>query len=179
MIIIPGFLISILTFPGVIVHEAAHMLFCRIRGVRVLDACFFRVGNPAGYVVHEATPDFTSTFLICVGPFIVNSILCLLLCLPAFVPYKLFDREDDPLVLFQLWLGISIGMHAFPSTGDARILWDHAREKAKERNLLAWMSYPLVGFIYLANLLSFFWFDALYGIALGIGLPTLILDYLL
>lgn len=51
--IIPGFLISILTFPGVIVHEIAHQLFCRICGVAVLDVCYFKAGNPAGYVVHE------------------------------------------------------------------------------------------------------------------------------
>src|SRR5262245_37083476 len=30
MFFVPGFLISILTFPGVIVHEAAHAFFCRM-----------------------------------------------------------------------------------------------------------------------------------------------------
>lgn len=54
MFFIPGELISILTFPGIIVHEFAHMLFCRIRKVAVFDACYFRVGNPAGFVIkHE------------------------------------------------------------------------------------------------------------------------------
>ena len=62
--IIPGWIISILTFPGVIVHEAAHMLFCRMRGVAVLEACFFRFGNPAGYVVHDEINDFNSAFLV-------------------------------------------------------------------------------------------------------------------
>lgn len=41
--IIPGFLISIATFPGVIVHEAAHQLFCRLTKVAVLDVCYFRL----------------------------------------------------------------------------------------------------------------------------------------
>lgn len=179
MFIIPGFLISIVTFPGVVVHEFAHMLFCRWRGVRVLEVCFSRVGNPAGYVVHEGTADFASTLLIAVGPFFVNTLLCLFLCLPAFIPYKVFGRESDPLVLFQLWLGVSIGMHAFPSTGDARGLWAHAREAAREGQVLALCSYPIVGFIYLANLLSFFWFDALYGIAVGIGMPMLLVNALM
>jgi len=178
MFFIPGFVIAILTFPGVIVHETAHMLFCRLRGVKVLEACFFRVGNPAGYIVHETTEDFTSTFLIAVGPFFVNTLLCLFLCLPAFIPYQVFGRDQDPLVLFQLWLGVSIGMHAFPSTGDARNLWAHAKVAAREGNALARFSYPLVGFIWLANILSFFWFDAIYGIAVGIGLPMLVLDWL-
>lgn len=51
--IIPGFLISIVTFPGVIVHEMAHQIFCRLCGVAVFDVCYFRFGNPSGYVVHE------------------------------------------------------------------------------------------------------------------------------
>ena len=178
MIIIPGFLIALLTFPGIIVHEAAHMLFCRLRGVRVLEVCFFRVGNPAGYVVHEHTQDFTTTFFICVGPFIVNTLFCLFLCLPAFIPYKVFNRNEDLLVLFQLWLGVSIGMHAFPSMGDGRNLWEHAKLAAKQKNTLAWISFPIVGFIYLANLLAFFWFDAIYGIAIGVGLPMLVLEWI-
>lgn len=178
MILIPGFIIALLTFPGVIVHETGHLLFCRLRKVEVTEACYFRLGNPAGYIVHAATDNFLDTLLICLGPFFLNSLLCLLLCLPAFIPYKVYGREHDPLVLFQLWLGVSIGMHAFPSTGDARNLWTHAREAAREGSALAWFSFPLVGFIYLANLASVFWFDAIYGIALGVGLPMLVLHLL-
>ena len=178
MFLIPGPLIALLTFPGVIVHEAAHMLFCRLRGVRVREVVFFQMGNPAGYVIHDSTEDFLSTFLICVGPFIVNSLLCLLLCLPAFIPYKFFDRDEDLWVLFQLWLGISIGMHAFPSRGDAQNLWEAARAKAAEGSVLAYCFYPIVGFIHLANLLSFFWFDAIYGFALGVLLPMQVMDWL-
>ena len=44
-------LISLVTFPGVIVHEAAHLPFCRLRRMPVVEVCFFRVGNPAGYVI--------------------------------------------------------------------------------------------------------------------------------
>ena len=53
MIIIPGWLIALVTFPGVIVHEAAHFLFCRLRRVAVFDVCYLRFGNPAGYVIHS------------------------------------------------------------------------------------------------------------------------------
>jgi hypothetical protein len=34
----------------------------------------------------------------------------------------------------------------------------------------------LVVVIYVANLLSFFWFDAIDGFAVGLGLPLLILE---
>ncbi len=173
MIIIPGFLVAIVTFPGVIVHEAAHMLFCKLRHVAVLDMCFFRVGNPSGYIIHEEIGDFTTAFLVSVGPLFVNSILCIVICFPAFMPVRVFHL-DHPLSYFLLWLGVSIGMHAFPSTHDADNLLQHAKKAAKAFNPLAILSFPLVLFIVVANALSVVWADCLYGLALGLGLPELI-----
>ena len=173
--IIPGFLISILTFPGVIVHEAAHLLFCKLRRVAVLDVCYFQIKNPNGYVMHEPPADFLSSFLISVGPFIVNSLLCILFCFPAFFPVRIFHRSD-PVSYFFLWLGLSIGMHAFPSFGDAKVLWQTATQAARHYNPLAIISLPLVGLIMLANLGSIFWLDLAYGMAIGLGLPELMLD---
>lgn len=175
---IPGFIISILTFPGVIVHEFAHMLFCKIRGVAVLDVCFFRFGNPAGYVVHEETNDFTTTFLIAVGPFIVNSLLCMVICFPALFPIRIFGVEDK-LSYVPLWLGISIGMHAFPSTGDAYSLFRQAKKAVSTLHPLAIISFPLVIAIYIANILSIFWFDYIYGVAIGLGLPLFLLEHVI
>ncbi len=173
MFFIPGVLISIATFPGIIVHEFAHMLFCKIRKVTVFDVCYFRVGNPGGYVIHENTEDFTSTFLISMGPFIVNTILCLLICLPAYMPVKFFNLEH-PLSYFLLWLGISIGMHAIPSNQDAKNVFVQAKQNAKQGDILAILSFPLVGMIFIFNVLRFFWADLFYGVAIGIGVPSLI-----
>ena len=194
--IIPGFLISIATFPSVIVHEAAHLLFCKWRNVPVVDVRFFRFGNPAGYVIHAEPADFTSSFLISVGPFIINSLLCIVICLPIYAPMRLFGLTDPllygsavhvlprinifgqtgPLSYAVLWLGISIGMHAFPSTQDASNLWQAAKAAARGGDLLAIVSFPLVIVIYLANFGSIFWFDYLYGLALGFWLPSLLLN---
>lgn len=173
MIIIPGFLIAIVTFPGVIVHEAAHLFFCKLRRVAVFDVCFFRVGNPAGYVLHENVENFTSSFLICVGPLLINSLLCILICFPAFMPVRMLEIEE-PLSYLLLWLGISIGMHAFPSSQDAMNLFTHAKKAAKSLNPLAILSFPLVLLIFAANVLSVIWADLFYGIALGLGLPELV-----
>jgi hypothetical protein len=171
--IIPGELISLATFPGVIVHEAAHLLFCRLRHVAVFDVCFFRVGNPAGYVVHEEPDRFSTAFLITFGPFLVNSLLCMLICFPAFLPLRFFGVRH-PLSYFLLWLGVSIGMNAFPSIGDASSLMAQAKKAASSFNPLAIVSYPLVWAIYLANVLRVVWLDYLYGIGIGLGLPALI-----
>lgn len=175
MIFIPGWLIAALTFPGVIVHESAHFLFCRIRKVAVFDVCFFQLKNPCGYVIHEQPNDFLSSFLIAIGPFLVNTVLCFLICFPAAVPWRVFDQLE-PLNGFLLWLGVSIGMHAFPSFQDAKVLWANAKVAAGRGNVLAILSMPVVGLIFVANALSFFWFDYIYGAAVGIGLPILLLE---
>ncbi len=176
--IIPGEIIALLTFPGVIIHESAHMLFCKLGRVPIFDVCFFRFGNPAGYVVHEPPKNFYLAFLISVGPFIVNSLLCIVLCFPAFVPVRIFDRAD-PVSYFLLWLGLSIGMHAIPSTGDAKVLWRQACEAAKRFNPLAILSLPLVVVIYVANIGSIFWLDLMYGFAIGLALPEYVLNHVI
>jgi len=171
--LIPGQAIAIVTFPGVIVHEFAHMFFCKLRKVAVFDACYFRVGNPAGYVVHENTTNFTTTFLVSMGPFFVNTLLCLIICLPAYMPMSFFNLEN-PLSYFLMWLGVSIGMHAIPSDQDANNVYEQAKVKIKDKNVLALLSFPLVGLIYVFNILRFVWADLLYGMLIGVWVPKMI-----
>jgi hypothetical protein len=167
MIIIPGFVIALVTFPGVIIHEAAHLLFCRICKLAVFDVCYFRLKNPAGYVIHEVTDDFSKLFLVGMGPFFVNSVLCVVFCSAAFLPvWEL--QAADPLAYFFYWLGLSIGMHAFPSSGDLKHIWKLAPVRAKAGNILAMVSLPLVAILYVLNLARFVWADLGYGIAVGI-----------
>lgn len=173
MFFIPGQLISIISFPGIIVHEFAHMLFCKMRKVAVFDACYFRVDNPAGYVIHENTENFYTTFLISMGPFFVNTLLCLIICLPAYMPIKFFNL-DHPLSYFLIWLGVSIGMHAIPSNQDANCIFDQAKKEVKKWNPLAIVSFPIVVLIYIFNFARFFWADLIYGVGIGIGIPSLI-----
>jgi hypothetical protein len=174
VIIIPGQAIAAATFPGVIVHEAAHLIFCRVFKLAVFDICFFRFGNPAGYVVHQEPDRFAPAFFVSLGPFIVNTALCVLFCLPAVVPIWQLEIRD-PITWFFAWLGVSIGMHAFPSTQDLGNVWRLAPGAARKGNLLAILSFPLVGLLYLANYGRFFWLDYFWGIAVGMLAPLAIL----
>ena len=179
MFFIPGFIISLVTFPGVIIHELGHFIFCKLRKVTVYDVQFFQINlNTAGYVVHEEPEDFTSVLLISIGPLLVNTILCLIVATPVAVPFYLFGLRS-PLIYFYLWLGLSIGMHSFPSTQDAENLWARAKEEAKNKNFLAIISMPLCVLIFIANLLKFFWFDAIYAFAVSILLPQFIVMHLM
>ena len=69
-------------------------------------------------------------------------------------------------------------MHAFPSSHDLDNIRRLAWPAAKRGNVLALASLPLVGLLYLANLASFFWADAIYAVGVGVGLPMLVLRWL-
>lgn len=173
MFFIPGPVIAALTFPGVIIHEAAHLFFCRLFKLQVFDVCFFRFGNPAGYVIHQQTENFTASFFVRMGPFFGNTLLCVVFCSAAFLPVwelKVFD----PLAYFFYWLGLSIGMHAFPSTQDLSNLWHQAPAFAKKGNLLAILSLPLAGILVVANYARVVWADLGYGILVGVLGPIAI-----
>lgn len=156
---IPGEVIAILTFPGIIIHEFAHKIFCQISGVPVYEVCYFRVGNPAGYVKHGAVYGYSQAFLIDVAPFIINSLL-------AFTIFLFAINIPENFINYVLyWLGISIAMHSFPSSGDADKLWDYSKRSWKVTPL-ALMGFPIVVLIKIANLLSVVWFDFFYAIGL-------------
>ena len=156
--IIPGIIISILTFPGVILHEFSHKLFCRMSNVKVIETKYFRFGNPAGYVIHEKPHKFFQTFLISTGPLIFNTLVALILFFIA----SLFIGVFNGVIL---WLGISVAMHSFPSKGDAKNLWKETNEHIKN-NFFAVLGYPFVIIIFAADILRIVWFDLIYAIFL-------------
>ncbi len=164
---VPGPIVAILTFPGVILHEAAHLFFCKIFRLQVYDVCFWRLGNPAGYVIHEKTENFAALFFVNIGPFVVNTALCVLFCTSAWLSLKGL-KVSSPVAYFFYWLGLSIGMHAIPSTADLSNLWEMAPAKARQGNLMAILSLPLVAVLYIVNLGRVVWADLGYGIAVGI-----------
>ena len=172
-VFIPGFIISILTFPGVVVHEFAHRLFCRLTGTRVMRVCYFRFGNPAGYVIHEAPESVWRHILIGIGPFFVNTALGLLAGLLA-VGKSLHAGQLKGEGFFLVWLGLSIAIHSFPSTGDAKSIWRALWGKGAPLSAKL-VGAPLVGLIFLGALGSFFWLDLAYGIGVAMVLPWVII----
>lgn len=174
MFLIPGFLISAITFPGVIIHEFAHLLFCRWRHVAVFKVCYFRFGNPAGYVMHEPSENTLSQVLISVGPFFINSILGVIIATPGASAVMNFDSKNR-FDQFLMWLGLSIAMHAFPSKGDAQSMWEHVKHQRLFTRLLVM---PIMGLIYIGSFGSIIWLDLFYGLAIGIFIPQFILSHL-
>lgn len=176
MFFIPGILITLITFPGVIVHEVAHQLFCRICRVAVFEVCYLRLENPVGYVIHEPPSSQAHHLLIGIGPFAVNSILGMLISFPAAIPVFKFD-SGTLLDYFLIWLGVSIAMHSFPSTGDAESIWNGIHSPSTPL-WVRLIGTPIVALIYIGAAGSVVWLDLVYGIGITTLLPNLFIELL-
>ncbi|MBI3290805.1 DUF3267 domain-containing protein [Candidatus Falkowbacteria bacterium] len=173
MFFIPGWLIALFTFPGVIAHEIGHRLFADWAKVPVYKVCYFRVGNPAGYVSHGPVNGLKSSFLISVGPLIVNTLLCAVVTFSAVFPLYILKAEQYSLVFILLiWVGFSIGMHAFPSNEDMGNLVNNVKG-AKQGGPLLLAAKFFAGLLRLANALRVIWFDAIYAFGVTMLLPWL------
>ncbi len=160
--IIPGWLISIITFPGIVIHEWAHKKYCDWTGVAVHKVVYFRIGNPVGYVIHEQPKKYNQTFWISVGPLIVNSLSTIIL---SYFASQLYPESF--LYSLLLWIAFSAGMHSFPSDKDASNILNKSRFLLKNNgSILHYLAYPFYGLIWIANKLSFLWFDFWYALAL-------------
>ena len=169
MLFIPGALVSLLTFPGVILHELAHKLFCDWTGVKVHEVKYFKFRNvlslrsgAAGWVIHEAPATWAQTFWISVGPLVVNSFVCIVL---AFLHAQ--AQPDSFLAYLLSWIAICVGMHAFPSDHDAANVLVHSKQSLTDGgSFFHYLTYPFFWIIWLANKLRVFWFDFIYAMAL-------------
>lgn len=171
MFFIEGWIIALLTFPGVIVHEISHRFFCDLTKTPVYEVRYLRIGNPAGYVVHGPVQSLKSSLLISIGPLIVNTLLCALLTFPAMFPIFILDTEKYNVVFMVLmWAGVSMGMHAFPSNEDMKNFVDQVKN-AQEGGLLPILAKLLARIFKIANALRIAWFDLIYAFCISLVLP--------
>lgn len=150
-------IISLITFIGVVFHELGHQLFCHLTGVKVHKVCYFRFGNPSGYVIHERPKQFFQSFLIAVGPFISGALFSALF---YFLSKSYSWQEWQKYLL--IWLGFSVAVNSFPSDTDADNLWKETNRHIF-KNLLAIIGYPITILLWLANSLTVIWFDLIYA----------------
>ncbi|HLP87419.1 MAG TPA: hypothetical protein VK184_02290 [Nostocaceae cyanobacterium] len=178
---IPGWLISVVTFPGVVVHEAAHKFFCDLAKVPVYEVRYFQIGNPAGYVIHGEVKNLKDALLISVGPLIINTILCAILTYPVVLAIFLVQDENGKSIsnLILLWVGYSIGMHAFPSNEDVKNFLDVFKKikKGATQNILYFLC-QIIGLIFrIANFLRIIWFDLIYAFIVSMMLPLFLSNF--
>jgi Putative zincin peptidase len=175
MFFVPGFLISAVTFPGVIVHEIAHRFFLDVAKIPVYDVRYFKFTSEEvpGYVEHGEIKNLRDNFFVSIAPLILNTLLCAILTYPATI-YFFVDSDDGNLWIFALlmWLGISIGMHAFPSDVDMEHYVD-ATARTRSKRALVIFAKALAWIFKMANILRFAWFDFFYALGVSMILPCI------
>lgn len=156
-----SYLVNYLTFPGVVIHELAHKIFCEEFGVSVRKVRYFRLGNPIGYVIHDEPGNVMQAFWISVGPLLVNTIFAL----GASYAASYFNAGDYRGWTL-LWIGFSAGVHAFPS--DADISNVASGRKGLGGLIVYVFVFPIVLLLRLANKLRPYGFDLVYAITLTV-----------
>ncbi len=139
--------------PGVILHEFSHHILCLLSGVRVHQVVYFRMGNPAGFVVHEEPSLYRQIFAIVAGPFFLNSAASVVFLNLALRGWA--RAEDFPgfaLAALLTWLGISVGLQAIPSRADAGNLFHSSNWHLLHGNPFALVGYPVALAVYLVQL---------------------------
>ena len=96
--------------------------------------------------------------------------------MPAVIAIVKFEAGSmfDYLIM---WIGISIAMHAFPSTGDATNIWKSVTARETPIGIKI-IGVPIVGLIYLGAVGSVFWLDLIYGVAISGAIPFFMIKIL-
>lgn len=153
-------IISLVTFPGVMLHEWSHKYICDRVAVPVDKVCYFRLGNPAGYVIHDSVESFGKMFLITMAPFLINTALAIAVFSLA------FSIPSQTVSYFALcWLGISIAIHSLPSTKDLENLLQNARRQWRH-NIAALLAIPAIWLLKLVRFRDTIWLGLIYAIIL-------------
>jgi hypothetical protein len=106
--------------PGIVSHEAAHLLACRVAGVDVVGSSILNPFASDAYLDHEPVSSFPADLLIAVAPVLLNTTL-------AFAAFLLASATETPLLSIPCyWLGGCFGLTAFPSVGDTDTLFETA-----------------------------------------------------
>ncbi len=141
------YLYSILTAPGVAVHELGHAVFCWLAGVKIHKIKLFQLQQVAGYVQHDDPQHFYQHVFISFGPLVVNTFVAMILFAGIKQPWANYHN------VLWLWLAVATGLHAIPSSGDASALWTAAKHRFW-RNPLVVVTFPLIAALYFLNLLK-------------------------
>ena len=172
MFIIPGFLISFVTFPGVIMHELGHQVACWLSKVAVFNVKYFQFNaKTTGYVEHEKTDNPWKSLLITYGPFLLNTLAGIFFVLPmsilwAYQSRRAFLPAWISVVCYILgYIGVSCLANAFPSRKDAEVLFTSVVKNKDIALFIRIIIAPFVVLIYLCSLAKFIWFDFVYALA--------------
>jgi TIR domain len=130
-----------------------------------------------GVLVHGSIPTLNKGFLVAVAPLFVNTLLCAILTFPAFFPFFIAEISSSLWPIFLGWLGLSLGMHAFPEKKVIEAFIDSVSQKPSGG--ATYLLYRAFAWLMaLVNLLRHVWIDLIYAVAVASAMPLLLLRLL-
>ncbi len=167
------FFFKIISSPGIVLHEYAHLRCCHLFGVKVYDyklLDLFSFSYIGGYVEHEQVKDPFKQFVISYAPLLVNSAATLLFGIISISVLPMSPIAAK--VLF--WLAFFFGFHALPSYNDARAFLDVCLVGLKT---LQFSSILLLPFATVCVIFAFIGEIPKINILLRISYPTILLVF--
>jgi hypothetical protein len=165
--IVVGYVIWIVTFPGRIMRTISYRLFMDLTKIQVFEVDYFK-----GTLTHSVIPRVRTALLIACAPLLVNTILCAILMFPVALP-ALIGADLPPALMVLGWLGLSLGMNAFPDRRFSSYLLELGA-LAEQRQSAGVLGRVLCGLFGVANFLRRLWFDLIYALVVGLTIPLLV-----
>lgn len=145
---------TLLLAPGIASHELAHLLACRLSGVRVVEYPRFELTAPDAALVHERVESFPADFFIAIAPLPVNTAL-------GIAAFTAATALSAPWSWPCYWLGACFALTAFPSHGDTETLTATASRLSRWGKVPGYtLAFPLLWFTKLpgsAGVAGFVW----------------------
>jgi hypothetical protein len=114
-------------FPAVVLRTTIQLLIAHRSGLTIEEATFFRLEDPAGYVVYEAPARLSTALAVAWLPGAALGVLSLICLIPALVPHRILMLPTTWLTVLQIWLGLAFAAHVFPAYEEAGPLAEQAR----------------------------------------------------
>jgi hypothetical protein len=149
--------------PGIVSHEAAHLLACRLAGVEVVGSSVLNPFAADAYLDHERVTSFPVDLFVAVAPLLLNTAL-------ALAAFEIAPAVDTPFLAVPCyWLGVCFALTAFPSVGDTETLFETADRLPRPLRPLGYLlAAPLRLFTVIpgsAGVAGFVWTLVLYGLS--------------
>lgn len=116
-------------------------------------------------LIHYTGMNFSRVLLVASLPFVVSSALCFGIYLVGLPVAAILGAivPTDALWWITMWLGVSMGSHAFPNGKATDALWNKSSEASLPLKLVG---YPFAAASVVVSLLEFLWIDAIYALLL-------------
>lgn len=164
----------LITFPGTISHELAHVLTLKFFGYQPVEVTYFQYSRRRlGYVKWRDNLSMFETMGVSAAPLLFNSLLAILIATVATL-----HQQSLPVwgLVIAYWLAFSLGARALPSHGDIDNIWEYIINHWRGNRLLLF-TIPVVFGLRLFQFLKIVYWEIIFSVSLVV-LGTVLGDWI-